>query len=121
MVFILILLCVLLYSSTILSNLLIKYIFEIEFIYFQIFLLQGYKKIFQQQQIFPHYGLNKFQHHFFATCSKKSKLNISLDQLSKFGFVVCQVEEYRNILKLSCQLLTFTSYEAFLKNKEVCN
>ena len=46
--------------------------------------------------------------------SKKSKLSISLDQLSKvlaikFVFVLCQVEGYRYILKLSCRPLAFTS------------
>ena len=32
-------------------------------------------------------------------------------------FYVCQVEDYQNILKLSCRQLAFTSYKAFLKNK----
>ena len=44
--------------------------------------------------------------------SKKSKLSISLDQLSKilkFIFILCQVEGYRNILKLSSRPLAFTS------------
>ena len=35
--------------------------------------------------------------------SEKLKLSISLDQL-------CQVEDYRNILKLSCRPLAFTPY-----------
>ena len=43
--------------------------------------------------------------------SKKSKL-------SKFIFVVCQVEDYQNILKISCRQLAFTSYKSFLKNKK---
>ena len=33
-------------------------------------------------------------------------------------FIVCQVEDYRNILKLSCGSLAFTSYKTFLKNKK---
>ena len=37
--------------------------------------------------------------------SKKWKLIISLDQF----FIVCQVKEYRDILKLSCRPLAFTS------------
>ena len=46
--------------------------------------------------------------------SEKSDLSISLDQYSKvFVFIVCQVEGYQNILKLSCRPLAFTSYEAF--------
>ena len=44
--------------------------------------------------------------------SKKSKLN------TQFVFIVCQVEDYENILKLSCRALTFTLYKAFLKNKK---
>ena len=39
-----------------------------------------------------------------------------------FVFIVCQVEEYQKILKLSWKPLAFTSYKAFLKKqKEVCN
>ena len=33
-------------------------------------------------------------------------------------FIVCQVEGYRNILKLRCRPLAFTSYKAFLKIKK---
>ena len=54
--------------------------------------------------------------------SKISKLSISLDQLVlsliQFVFIVCQVEDYRNTLKLSCRPLVFTSYKAFFKNKQ---
>ena len=32
-------------------------------------------------------------------------------------FIVCQIEGYRNILKLSCRSLPFYSYTVFLKNK----
>ena len=35
----------------------------------------------------------------------------------QFVFVVCQVEDYWNILKLSCRPLVFTSYKAYLKSK----
>ena len=45
--------------------------------------------------------------------SKKSQLNISLDQYRTWY----QVEGYRNILKLSCRPFPFTSYEAFLKTE----
>ena len=48
--------------------------------------------------------------------SAKLKLNISLDQQPKilqFVFIVCQVESYRNIMRLSCRPLAFTSYQAF--------
>ena len=52
------------------------------------------------------------------------KLGISLDQQFKvleFVSIVLQVESYRNILKLSCRPLAFTSFphiEHFLKKKE---
>ena len=36
----------------------------------------------------------------------------------QFVFIVCQVEGYRNILKLSCKSLAYTSNKAFLKNKK---
>ena len=46
--------------------------------------------------------------------SEESKFSISLDQYSKvFVFIVCQVEGYQNILKLSCRPVAFTSFEAF--------
>ena len=54
--------------------------------------------------------------------------NIFLEKLynqssfTQFAFIVCQVEGYRNILKLSCRALAFTSNKAFLKKqKEVWN
>ena len=53
--------------------------------------------------------------------SKKSKLSICLNQQSKvlysFFLIVCQVEGYRYILKLSRRPLAFTSYKAFSKSK----
>ena len=39
----------------------------------------------------------------------------------KFVFTVCQVKDYRNILKLTCRSLAFTLYKAFQKQKEVWN
>ena len=33
-------------------------------------------------------------------------------------FIVCQVEGYRTILKISCRPLVFTSYKAYSKNKK---
>ena len=44
--------------------------------------------------------------------------NITLLYSCFFAFVVCQVKGYRNILKLSCRPLAFTSYKVFLKDKE---
>ena len=36
-------------------------------------------------------------------------------------FIICQVQCFRNTLKLSCKPLAFTSYKVFLKNKDVWN
>ena len=36
----------------------------------------------------------------------------------QFVLIVCQVEGYRNVLKLSCRPLAFTSHKPFLKNKK---
>ena len=49
---------------------------------------------------------------------EKLKLSISLDKVRHISslkyytvvFIVCQVEGYRNILKLKCRLLAFLSY-----------
>ena len=45
--------------------------------------------------------------------SKNSKL-----KFSTVVSIVCQVKGYRNILKLSCRSLAFTSYIAFSLNKK---
>ena len=37
----------------------------------------------------------------------------------QFVFVAYQVDDYRNILKLSCRALAFTSYKYFLKSKRI--
>ena len=46
--------------------------------------------------------------------SKKLKLRISLGSVALlfiwFVLIVCQVEDYQNILKLSCRPFAFTSY-----------
>ena len=42
--------------------------------------------------------------------SKQSKLSI------QFVFSICQVKDYRNILKLSCRPLAFASYEVLFLN-----
>ena len=54
--------------------------------------------------------------------SEKSKSSIALDKKSKllqFVVIVSQVEGYPHILKQICGRLTFTTYEAFLRNKKV--
>ena len=52
--------------------------------------------------------------------SKILKSSISLDtkKLYTVFFLVWKVEGFRNMLKLSCRPLAFTSYKAFLKNKK---
>ena len=55
--------------------------------------------------------------------SKISKLSKSLNSLKFYAIcsyvlIVCKVEDYRSILKLSSRPLAFTSYKAFLKNKK---
>ena len=55
--------------------------------------------------------------------SKKLKLSRSLDQyfiqsFIQFVFIICQVEDYRNILKLSSRPFAFTSYKTFSKNEK---
>ena len=53
---------------------------------------------------------------------KKSKISISLDQQSKVLYslllLYVQVEDYRNILKIRCRPLDFTSYKAFFVQKK---
>ena len=59
---------------------------------------------------------------FPETFLKKSKVSISMNQLSKnfvkFVFIGCQVEDYQNKLNLSYRPLAFTSYKAFLKKRK---
>ena len=54
--------------------------------------------------------------------SEKQKLDIPLDQQSKFFlqiiFIVCQDLGYRNILKLNGRPLPFASYKIFLETKK---
>ena len=50
--------------------------------------------------------------------SKKRKLTYLWINGLKFVFIVCQVECYQSILKLSCRPLAFTSNKAFIKNKK---
>ena len=52
-------------------------------------------------------------------------LKIKIDHISgsivlsfiQFVFIVCHVDAYQNILKLSCRPLAFALNEAFLQNK----
>ena len=54
--------------------------------------------------------------------TKISSLNISLNQQSETSYNLfllhVQVKNYRNMLKLTCRLLTLASHKAFLKNKK---
>ena len=53
---------------------------------------------------------------------KNIKLSISLNQqykvLYSFFFIICQVEDYRNILKVSSRSFVTSSYKVFYKNKK---
>ena len=44
-------------------------------------------------------------------------MRLKFQNLWRHIFIACQVEGYRNILKLSCRPTAFTSYKAFLKYK----
>ena len=41
-----------------------------------------------------------------------------MNSFLEFAFIICQVQGYQNILRLSCKPLAFATYEAFLKNKK---
>ena len=50
---------------------------------------------------------------------KIEHISVSIVQsFTWFNFTVFQAEDYRNILKLSCRPLAFTTYKPFLKNKK---
>ena len=53
-------------------------------------------------------------------CKNQNWARLSINSLKfiRFVFVLCQVEGYRNILKLNCKPLAFTSNNDFLKNKK---
>ena len=40
-----------------------------------------------------------------------------LINILKLVFIVCQIKDYRDMLKLSCRPVAFTSYKAYLKPK----
>ena len=60
------------------------------------------------------------------TISRPFSKKIKIEHISRsivlsfilFVFIVCQAEDYQNILKLSYRPLVFSSYKAFLKNKK---
>ena len=68
------------------------------------------------RHIFLEKSHTKFGESIPRCYTKKSKLSISLDFI-QFVFNVCQVEDYRNIMKLSCRSLVFSSYKFFSKEK----
>ena len=59
---------------------------------------------------------------YSQTLSWKTKINhiygSIVSSLIQFFFIVSKVEGYRNILKLSCRSLVFTSYKASSNNKK---
>ena len=55
----------------------------------------------------------------FVTKTKIKYISGSIVQsFIQFVFIICQVEDYWNILKLSSKPFAFTSYKAFSKNKK---
>ena len=67
------------------------------------------------EKSYTKWGRNAFPRPF----SIKPNLSISTDHISiPHFFIVSQVEGHRNILKLNCRPLAFTSSKAFLKNKK---
>ena len=62
----------------------------------------------------------------YRNYSQTLSQNVKIDQISgsitdsfiQFAFIVCQIEGYRNMLKLSCRPIVFTSYKDFLKSKK---
>ena len=74
------------------------------------------KNIFVEKS-YTKWGGETIPRHFY----KKLKLSRSLDQWSKVlysFFIIYQVEDYRNILKLSSRSFAFTSYKAFSKTEK---
>ena len=81
-------------------------------------------------QLIEYYMRNIFREKSYTECggeniptpfSKKSKLSYLWINSSKFCIlccIVCQVVDYRNMLKLSCRPLAFTSHEAFFSEKK---
>ena len=49
----------------------------------------------------------------FLKYQNLSYLWINSLKFIKFVIIVCKLEDYRNILKLACRPLDFTSYKAF--------
>ena len=54
----------------------------------------------------------------FSKKKKRSYLWINNLKCIQFVFIVCQVEDNQNILKLGCRPFPFTSYKTFVKNKK---
>ena len=72
---------------------------------------------YNMRSIFPEKSYTKWGGEtIFRPLSKKRKLSVSLDQLSKLLyslFIVFQVEGFGTILRLSCRSLAFASYKDF--------
>ena len=54
----------------------------------------------------------------YKKCGGEARSRLLLEKSKLIISIVCQVEDYRNVLKLSCRLLAFTSYKVFLKTKK---
>ena len=68
------------------------------------------------RKLYPKCGGQTNPRPFSEKCKIKHISGAIVLNLIQFVFIVCQVEGYGNILKLSCSPLVFTSYWAFLKN-----
>ena len=58
---------------------------------------------------------NIFLEKSYTKCGRET-IPRPFSKISKFVLIVCQVEHYRKLLKLSCRPFAFTTYKAFLKN-----
>ena len=76
-----------------------------------------------------YYMRNIFLEKPYIKCGEKLVLDLFLKieiehisgstlwSFTQFVFIVCQVKDYRNILKLRCRALAFISYKTFSKTK----
>ena len=70
--------------------------------------------------------LEKLWTEFRETITRPFSKNIKIEYISgsmvwsftQFVFIIWQVQGYRNILKLNCRPLVFTSFKAFLKRDQ---
>ena len=84
-------------------------------------------KEYDMRNIFLEKSYTKFGRDTLPDSLQKIKIDdisgsIVIYSFIQFVFIVCQIEDFRSILKLSCRSLACTSYKVFLrKQKEVGN